>query len=259
MNDTQHVLNEVAAISRQAGELSLHHFGRVSPHQKADRSIVTKADREVESFIRRELSIRFPDDAIIGEEHDATVGTSPWTWAIDPIDGTVNFVAELPDWCICIARLKDGIPDIGAVHIPVLGDLYLGAMGVGATLNGGALSVAGKALAQEQLLVAWAQAERRIDLAGFQGAMLDFGSTAVKLAYVARGSFAAAFTPEVRVWDLAAAMPILWQAGAECRRVDGTLYRTMDLDPRNGHRVPLLIHAREDMQRRVRGMVAFTH
>lgn len=256
MTQTEDIIREVTAIARQAGDIALRSFGRTKPDVKPDESYVTSADRGVEEFIRRELGARFPDDAIIGEEHgNETDGLSDHTWAIDPIDGTTNFVAGLPHWAICIARLRGVRPEIGVVNVPVLDELYTGARGHGATLNGRSLGITEREQPDaEQLLAVWSTAFRAVRI-DFSGKLRVLGSTAVKCLYLARGSYLGALTPEVHVWDLAAGLPVLWEAGGESRRFDGTVYDAMDLDPAHGFLVPPLVHARPERQAYVRSMV----
>ncbi len=255
MSETEEILREVTAIARQAGDSALRYFGRTRPDLKTDESYVTVADRNVEEFIRRELSTRFPDDAIIGEEDDnATDGATDYTWAIDPIDGTTNFVAGLPHWAVCIARLRGGRPEIGVVNVPVLDEIYTGARGYGATLNGRSLQTREhEGPENEQLLAVWSTAFRAIRI-DFPGKLRVLGSTVMKCLYLASGSYVGALTPEVHVWDLAAGLPVLWEAGGEARGFDGALYETMDLDPAHGYGVPPLVLARPERQAHVRGM-----
>lgn len=253
MSETDDILREVEAIARQAGDMALRLFGRATPDVKADESYVTVADRNVEEFIRRELSTRFPDDAIIGEEYgDAQDGESDYTWAIDPIDGTTNFVAGLPHWCVCIARLRAGRPELGVVSAPVLDEVYTGVRGHGAALNGRSLRIPDRTHPEnEQLLAVWSTAFREIRI-DFSGKLRTLGSTAMKCLYLARGSYIGALTPEVHVWDVAAGLPVLWEAGGESRLVDGTVYEVMDLDPAHGFAVPPLVLTQSGSYSRVR-------
>ena len=80
--------------------------------------MVSEADREVELFVRREIAKAYPEDGIIGEEHAPTKGSTGYTWVIDPIDGTANFVKGIPAWCVVIACAKDGVTVVGVIHEP---------------------------------------------------------------------------------------------------------------------------------------------
>jgi len=261
MGETEDLLSEIEAIARQAGEIALRYFGRITPDIKSDASYVTEADRAVEEFIHRELSTKFPHDAIIGEEYgNRANGSSGHTWALDPIDGTTNFVAGLPHWAVCIARLSGARPELGVVNAPVLNELYVGALGHGATMNGRTLRLSHRQEPEnEQLLAVWSSSFRHIAIdKKFQGKLRIFGSTVMKCLYLARGSYIGAVTPEVHVWDVAAGLSVLWEAGGESRRFDGALYEEMDLDPAHGFLVPPLILAAPELQARVRGMISLT-
>lgn len=104
--------------------------------------VVTEADRETETLIRQLLTAARPNDAILGEEGGSTAGSSGLTWIVDPIDGTVNYLYDLPAWSVSIA-VVEGEPDprswnllAGAVAVPSVGETYSASLGGGATLNG---------------------------------------------------------------------------------------------------------------------------
>ena len=101
---------------------------------------VTEYDRSAERLIVEGIRRSRPDDAIVGEEGAAHPGTSGLHWLVDPIDGTANFVYDLPHWCTSIAVVDDDGPLAGAVYAPVLGELFSAARGDGATLNGSPIS-----------------------------------------------------------------------------------------------------------------------
>jgi myo-inositol-1(or 4)-monophosphatase len=258
MTDTTKVLIQVSAIARQAGDIALRHFGRVVPDKKTDRSYVTAADRDVEEFVRRELGNSFPEDAIIGEENEDESGTSEYTWAIDPIDGTTNFVLGLPHWAICIGRMRNGVPDLGVVQLPALDEQYAGATNLGATMNGHTLRVHPSPVdPNERILSMGSSFHRELQVDLLDGYMHSHGSTVVQLLYLARGIYMGAVTPRVHVWDVAAGLPILWEAGGVTCLPDGTHYDTMNLLPEAGFVVPPLIHAPELEFEHVRSMIAF--
>jgi myo-inositol-1(or 4)-monophosphatase len=258
MSHEAEILAEVCAVARQAGDIALKSFGRVEPELKNDQSFVTDADRRVEEFIRERLSARFPADGIIGEEFQASHSDgSAYTWAIDPIDGTTNFVHGLPHWAVCIGRLdSSGTPDLGVVYLPVQEELYSAASGHGATMNGRTLKMVSRDYPEsEQLLAVWSSFFREISL-DFEGKVRVLGSTIVKFLHLARGSYIGALTPAVHVWDVAPGFPILWEAGGEARTMSGgDRYTSIDLDPKNGYEVPALVLALPELQERVRSMV----
>ena len=106
---------------------------------KSDASPVTEADRAAEAAIRAILDTECPHDAIIGEEYGEKTGTSGRSWVIDPIDGTVSFMAGRPIFGTLIALLEDGWPMLGVIDQCIAGERWMGAAGRETTLNGKAV------------------------------------------------------------------------------------------------------------------------
>ena len=103
---------------------------------KGDASPVTEADRAAEAAIRAILDVECPNDAIVGEEYGTKDGTSGRTWVLDPIDGTVSFMAGRPIFGTLIALLHDGWPVLGIIDQCISGERWVGAAGRETTLNG---------------------------------------------------------------------------------------------------------------------------
>lgn len=103
---------------------------------KSDASPVTEADRAGEAAIRAILDAECPHDAIIGEEYGEKPGISGRTWVLDPIDGTVSFMAGRPIFGTLIALLDNGWPVLGIIDQCISGERWLGAAGIATTLNG---------------------------------------------------------------------------------------------------------------------------
>ncbi len=102
---------------------------------------VTEFDRAAEALIVSALRRLRPDDGIVGEEGANVTGTSGIDWHLDPIDGTANFVYDLPMWCTSVAAVDAHGSLVGAVYAPVIGEMFSAARGGGATLNGDPISV----------------------------------------------------------------------------------------------------------------------
>jgi fructose-1,6-bisphosphatase/inositol monophosphatase family enzyme len=238
---------ELEAIAVRAGAIALGHFRRV-PHgehrehqehreveRKPDRSVVTAADREVESFLGGELGPRLPDAGIIGEEGAERVGTGPHLLVIDPIDGTAAFVAGLPTWCVCVGILRDAEPVAGVVHLPCTGETYSACEGR-AWWNGSALP-AGAASDQpgDKFIAVDGKAHVRRHIR-YQGKVRSLGSGAYHVLLAARGVAEAALLGHAHVWDLAAPGAVLYATGGVYEYLDGT---PVDLGPLlDGRRAP---------------------
>jgi histidinol phosphatase-like enzyme (inositol monophosphatase family) len=116
-----------------AGDAVLPHFREIIAVEDKRNFMgydpVTVADREAEAVIRAAIGRAWPDHGIHGEEHGRETGTAPYTWVIDPIDGTKSFILGQLHWGVLIA-LHDGTkPVVGVVHQPFVGETFLGATG----------------------------------------------------------------------------------------------------------------------------------
>lgn len=124
-------------LAEAAGNAIRPHFrSGLDAERKADASPVTVADRAAEEAMRRILQAEVPQDAIIGEEFGHETGTSNRTWVLDPIDGTVSFIAGRPIFGTLISLLVDGWPVLGIIDQPILGERWIGASGQPTTFNG---------------------------------------------------------------------------------------------------------------------------
>ncbi len=188
---------------------------------------VTEFDRAAEAHIVAELRRLRPDDAIIGEEGAADSGTSGIAWHIDPIDGTANFLYDLPAWCTSVAAVVADGPITnalaGAVYLPVTDEMFTAQRGGGATLNG-TLVRASRADDVATALVGTGfsyLADRRVVQADRISRLLPqvrdirrYGSAAIDLAFVACGRLDAYFEEHLNSWDMAAGLLIAAEAGA---------------------------------------------
>ncbi|HSM66792.1 MAG TPA: inositol monophosphatase family protein [Ilumatobacteraceae bacterium] len=191
---------------------------------------VTEYDRAAERLIADEIRRRYPDDAIVGEEGADDSGTSGREWHVDPIDGTVNFVYDLPSWCTSIAVVDATGSIAGAVYAPVTGELYSAGRGRGATLNGSAIACSA-VTELERALVATGfsySADRRARQADRLARLLPsvrdvrrLGSAAIDLCLVACGRLDAYYEEHLNSWDIAAAVLIAAEAGAVTSDFEG--------------------------------------
>lgn len=134
MNDD---LALAARLADAAGAAIRPHFRTgIGAERKADASPVTIADREAEEAMRRILTAEVPRDGVIGEEFGEKQGDSNRQWVLDPIDGTVSFIAGRPIFGTLIALLVDGFPVLGVIDQPIAGERWVGASGHPTTFNG---------------------------------------------------------------------------------------------------------------------------
>jgi fructose-1,6-bisphosphatase/inositol monophosphatase family enzyme len=191
---------------------------------------VTEYDRAAEQLIVDALRSRRPHDAIVGEEGADDAGTSGLEWHIDPIDGTANFVYDLPSWCTSIAVVDAHGPLAGAVYVPVADELFSAARGSGATLNGVSIECS-SVVELSRALVGTGfsySAERRAEQARRLSRLLPevrdvrrLGSAAIDLCFVACGRLDAYYEEYLNSWDLAAGVLIAQEAGAITSDLNG--------------------------------------
>ena len=207
----------------------------VAASKSSPEDVVTFADRESEDFIRARLAELRPDDGFFGEESAATLGTSGVTWVVDPIDGTVNYLYDIPAYAVSIAAVE-GDPDpstwtalAGCVVNPVLGEVFTASAGGGAFLGERRLAVnTDVALAQALVGTGFAySADLRVKqgqfITGLVGRVRDIrraGSAALDLCSVAAGRLDAYAERGLNPWDHAAGALIVREAGG---RVGGFL------------------------------------
>lgn len=141
----EELFSEAVSLAEQASKLTLKWFqsSSLEVEEKPDGSPVTEADRAVEDFLRSEISSRWPEDAIVGEERDDHSGTSGRTWYIDPIDGTKSFAHGVPLYSTLLALRDEHGPAIGVISLPALGETAAAARGRGCFRNGEQCTVMG--------------------------------------------------------------------------------------------------------------------
>jgi myo-inositol-1(or 4)-monophosphatase len=185
--------------------------------------LVSEADLASERAIRALLAERRPDDGFVGEEGGSQDGTSGLEWVVDPLDGTVNFLFGIPQWCVSVAvRDGAGMTLAGAVYDPNRGELFtatrdekawLGAIELRGSERGElATAMVATGLAYDAKVRA-AQAQVLARAAGEVRDIRRFGSAALDLAWTAAGRFDAYFERTVKPWDIAAGALICERAG----------------------------------------------
>jgi myo-inositol-1(or 4)-monophosphatase len=194
--------------------------------EKGPQDFVSRADQEVETFIRRELAAAFPDDGFLGEETAASFdGATDRLWIVDPIDGTTNFLRGIPYWNVSIAYAEHGTRMLGAVCDPVRDELFHARRGGGAWRSrpGNEARIACSAtVAMERAIVALGHHDRypeprylalREALMDRRVAFRNLGSAALQLAHVADGRLDAFVELELSAWDAMAGLLLVEEAG----------------------------------------------
>ncbi|GAA1786677.1 MAG: histidinol-phosphatase [Actinobacteria bacterium] len=200
---------------------------------KPDLSLVSDADRTAEEVLRGQLQRTRPRDAVVGEEFPGT-GHGPRRWVIDPIDGTHNFVRGVPVWATLIALVDGDQPVLGLVAAPALGRRWWAATGTGAWTGrnitaakriqtSGVRSIADASISLSSV-TSWSASGRLspvlrlMDRCWRDRAYGDFWSYMM----VAEGAVDIAAEPELALYDMAALVPIVTEAGGRFTSLDGT-------------------------------------
>ncbi len=219
-------LNQAVNICKTAGALARQHFDNLDGldvEHKGRHDLVSRADRDVETLIRAALAEAFAEDGIIGEEHAPTAGTSGFTWIIDPIDGTANFLSGRPHWCVVLAGVSDGQTKLGVIYDPCHDDLYTATLGGGAYLNGKPISATDAAdLTQGATGIGHSRYSARgsvgklVDaITGQGGTITAYASGALSIAYVAAGRTIGHCEGYMKAWDCLAALLMVKEAGGK--------------------------------------------
>lgn len=191
---------------------------------KADETPVTAVDREAESIVRRMLDSERHSDAVYGEEYGSK-GGSARQWIIDPVDGTKNYIRNIPVWATLIALLEDGKPVVGVVSAPALGARWFAAKGDGAwkglsLRKATRLSVSSRdslsdAVVSYSSLSGWEERGLLPDFLDLTRRVWRTRAFGDFLSYmmVAEGIVEVATEPELALYDMAALVPIVEEAG----------------------------------------------
>jgi myo-inositol-1(or 4)-monophosphatase len=218
------------SIATGAGQLLLDRPSDLQVQTKSTATdVVTLMDQRAEAFIVAELGKHRPNDAILGEEGANQEGTSGYKWVIDPLDGTVNYLHQVPLWCVSIGLMEQssGLAMAGVVYVPVMDQMYISSRGLGAwVIDRGTprpLKVSGcNDLGQALIGTGFGYSStRRASQARVLQEVLPkvadirrLGSCAVDLCLVAEGVLDGYYERGVNAWDHAAGELIAREAGA---------------------------------------------
>lgn len=221
-------------LADEADAVTMSRFGALDlqVESKPDLTPVSDADRRAEDAVRDLLAEARPADSVMGEER-GTTGESSRQWILDPIDGTKNFVRGVPVWATLIALVEDGEVVLGMVSAPALGRRWWAASGMGAwtgrdllearRIRVSAVSRIEDASLSYSSLDGWATLglrERVLDLFDRLWRTRAFGDF-WSYMLLAEGAVDAAFEPELALYDMAALVPIVREAGGRFTSVAG--------------------------------------
>jgi myo-inositol-1(or 4)-monophosphatase len=206
-------------------------IGRFEVREKGPSDLVTEADWAAQEAVRGVLMSAFPEHGFVSEESETPLNAdADYCWIVDPLDGTTNYVHQVPHYAVSVALVHQGRPVVGVVHDPVHDELFSAASGQGAFLNGRAIRTSQVNNLAQALVAASFSAKVRADspeIDQFVSVLLNCqavrrtGSAALNLAYVAAGRFDAFWAMTTRAWDVAAGILLVTEAGGVVTRLDG--------------------------------------
>lgn len=256
--ELQHFLNVATAAAQAGGELLMAHRGALSQVRvkSASGDLVTEADLASEQAILAHIKKALPEHAILAEESGAHRAEADlentsldYLWAIDPLDGTLNYAHGLPFFCVSIGLLIQGKPRVGVVYAPALRDLYTGIVANAdhdnaldeplAFCNGKAITVSVANTLKESLLATGFPYHRSelsdnnyAEFMYFADRTQDIrrpGSAALDLCFVASGCYEGYWEQYLNPWDVVAGAAIVEAAGGTMSAYDGKTF-----DPYSG-------------------------
>jgi myo-inositol-1(or 4)-monophosphatase len=223
--------------ARSGGQVLLDWVGRFAAREKGPADLVTEADLASQEVIREILLSAYPEHGFLGEEGESTgAEKAEYRWLVDPLDGTTNYVHQIPHYCVSIALERRGQLICGTVFDPVSGECFTAVHGGGAHLNG--RKIAASAAVDFSQAVAAVSFPPKVQrgsraLNEFNRAVEVFqsirrtGSTALNLCYLATGRFDAYWGGDTKAWDVAAGALIVQEAGGVITDYTG---KSLDLD-----------------------------
>jgi myo-inositol-1(or 4)-monophosphatase len=224
--DVDDLLALAVDLARDAGALLLARFEggleQALESKSTPTDLVSEADLASEGLIRERLARLRPADGILGEEGGGTEGTSGLTWVVDPLDGTVNFLFSIPQWCVSVAVVDAHGSLAGAIYDPCRGELFVATRDGNPLLNGVSIAASDRTELSSAMVatgfaydasVRAAQAEVFAGLLPRVRDIRRLGSAALDLAWTACGRYDAYFERTVKPWDIAAGTLVCERAG----------------------------------------------
>lgn len=217
--------------ARAGAEALVDWIGRFQVLEKGPADLVTEADAASQQAIRRVLMAAVPNHGFVGEETDEPVNVdAEYCWVADPLDGTTNYVHQVPHYAVSLALVHRGHPIVGVVLDPISQETYSASRGQGAFLNGRAIHTSDVHDLSQALVAASFSARVTADspeIDQFNAALLNCqavrrtGSAALNLAYVAAGRFDGFWAQSTKSWDVAAGVVLVEEAGGVVTSLDG--------------------------------------
>ncbi|MBN2590613.1 MAG: inositol monophosphatase family protein [Sedimentisphaerales bacterium] len=248
------LLETAIVAARLAGQRAMEEISYIKTSLKNGNELVTQADSICQKIIIDRIKENYPDHGFIGEEgkdgklfKQAPRGDDRIWWVIDPIDGTNNFAHGILLFVVSIAAFYEGNPIAGVIFEPATESMYTGVKDGEAHLNNRRILASEEDMNQFASIGLDSHLSPDEKLPDWAGKIIketkyrNFGTTALQLAYVAKGSMAATITDTPKLWDIAAGAIIAESAGAMITNWQGEKIFPVDTDNYEGGTFPTLV------------------
>ena len=220
--------NIAIKAAKQAGRMLSSRFGRINKIKaKGDRDLVTDIDLKAEGIIKSQIINNFPQDSIISEENPFEQ-RSEFKWIIDPLDGTHNYIHNIDIFGVSIALAYKDEVVMGVIYMPQEDELYFAQKKRGAYLNGKRISVSQRKIKETTMIFDSSIRYQKNTMLKGLGRLIDevfnvrmFGSTVRGLSYVAEGKAEAEIEYNDKLWDFAAGLLLVEEAGGRVTELSG--------------------------------------
>jgi myo-inositol-1(or 4)-monophosphatase len=230
VSNLEGIAESVRAAAQAAGELAQRCRESRSWRLKPDGSIVTNGDLEVEAFLKDRLLQIVGGSGFWGEEGAFEGETPAGLWAVDPIDGTSNYAFGSPLWGVSVAFIRGGEPLLGCIALPDLGEIYLSWSGGGVFRNGVRLPPIPAGPVQPYELVSYSEhVSRQLDSKLIPGKMRSSGALVIEATFTLCQRFRGMIGVREKLYDIAAAVLMARELGADVRYADGAPLVARDL------------------------------
>lgn len=238
--DLSSMLETAVVAARLAGQHAMEELYYTRKSLKSPDEIVTAADPACQKIIIDRIRENYPDHGFLAEEgkESKLLRMAPrdqeiW-WVIDPIDGTNNFSNGLLCFCVSIAAFYEGKPILGVIYDPTTDSMYAAAAEREAQLNGRRIQVSEDAISRFTSFGVDSHQHPKTDKAILEIMQKTrfrcLGATALHMAYVAKGSLIGMATTSARLWDIAAGVILVEQAGGRVTDLDGQPIFPIDIE-----------------------------
>ena len=228
MNSISANLNLMIKACEKASKVLIRDFGEIENLQvskKGPNDFVTNSDLKTEKILIDELKKGRPNYSIISEENGVQNNKDiKNTWIIDPIDGTINFLHGIPHFAISIALKSNNEIVCGLVFDPIKNEMFYAEKNNGAFFNNHRIRVSKKNQIDECLFATGGMIEKKIDIPYRKS-----GSAALDMAYVASGRFDGYFQNNLNLWDIAAGIILIKEAGGVINEIDLSQSKNLDV------------------------------